>query len=321
MEQEFLHFLCRQSINPFQSRNIQISGLDSTPPDAAPPEQRLQILSEQELPSAYLDDFSSRLHQEWVNFRTLNSVDDTNLTQQIVQLTQKRLDLFMLTLQMQHNVEQNIPPLQAIVNKLPPQFIAFYFRELIELANANIKLETLLGIMDTHHLNLQQFTNLTYILQHLNSDLLEHIGHNPKLFNLDHSKLTHFVGFLNQDPFIAKQSLDFIDTFIESMDTFNAYVSLLTNPQHRNPKALKFIHQLFAHIHKPFTNTQWVAGLIAQQKHLDLGYYLGFFNSYTESQVSSFVSYLSGLTILDRVRLEVRLIFNSPNSLNQVIDA
>ena len=291
MQNEFADFLYSQHINPFQSRNIHVFHINDQTSQPA-----LQLHSEHELSKNFMTDFSDRLNQQWSHFCKLNTADtqdNTQLTQQIIHLTQNRLDLFMLALQMQQNVQQNIQPLIDIVDYIPGQFTAFYFKQLVDLANANIKLETFLHVLKLHSLNLQEFSNLAYILQNLNPDLLDYIGHNKNIFSLDYNKVVHFVRFLNQDLFVAQHSLKFADSFIDCFDTFNAYVRLVTNPHHHNPRVFKFIHQLFTNIQKPFTNAHWVSDIISQQQHLDLGYYLGFFNTYSESQVRSFVSYLS----------------------------
>jgi len=319
IQQEFSDFLYQHQVNSFQTRNIKVFQTD---PDSNL--NTVQLESNHDLDQDQLKSFSTRLQNQFENFHQHhfdNILDQQALVCEIAQITRNRLDLFFITLQMQYRVSDNLPFLKIIIDSLPSSTHLQLFQMLIDLANSHIKLQTFAHVMQKHNLQTEEVYNLHYVISNLNPDLLSLVGHNPLIFKLGHSQLIHFVRLLNNDFWIAQSLLMFSSKLRDCPDSFQAYIKLVSNPYNRHPLSIKFINQVFSSIQKPFANTRLISDIISQQQHIDLTYYLSYFNRYSESQVTRFRHFLSKLNIMQRFQLECKLIFRQPNSINQILDA
>lgn len=319
LEQEFSDFLYHNQVNTFQTRNIRVFQRDQ---DSNL--NTVKLTSDHDLDQDTLLGFSTRIQSQFENFHQQHfdkNIDQQALVLEIAQITRNRLDLFFITLQMHYRVSENLPFLKTIIESLPICTHLQLFQMLVDLANSHIKLQTFAQVTQAYNLQTEEVYSLHYIISNLNPDLLDLVGHNPLIFKLGHSQLIHFVRLLNSDFWMARSLLQFSNKLRECPDSFLAYIKLISNPYNRHPLSIKFINQVFSSIQKPFANTGLISDIISQQQHIDLTYYLSYFNRYSESQVSRFRNFLSKLNLVQRFQLECKLIFRQPNSINQILDA
>ena len=276
-----------------------------------------------ELPKTEVLTISSQIQSQidlFINQNFPQYQDKSQCFAVISEITQGNANFLAELLELKVNVQENIQFIKPILDALPPQTIAFYLQELIEIANNHIRLSVIHYFVTSTQINDKNFSNLHYLALNLSVELLPYIQINSPIFQLDYHKLIHLIKLLNADHIQAIQILNSAPNLGSNIETFKAFVSVLTTGVCLNSVQFKFIIKFFRKIQKPFTNKSLIYSLIEKEDYITLSYYMEFLEPFSEEQFIKFVSFHKSLNFYQRIKLEIQFLTNQISSITQIIN-
>ena len=306
IDSSHLNQFCGRKI--FLKQNADQLELDSTIEQIT--SDQITALSSQinhKVKSLYHEHFSDQDFSEFIN--------------QIIILSQSRLDFLLELLELQTNTQENWPFLQEIYNNLPSNDLPHHFAQVIQIANSQINLESINLLLNKIEVTTNSFYNLYFIATNLESHLLQLISLDSSIFYLDNHKLIQLVRILNRDPFLAKDLIVFLNHLGKDVQSTKSYVSLITNPLITNIHQLRFIHTIYKNIDKPFTDKEYILQIILKEDYITLDFYLSFFKKFTQRDLVLFVKKIKNMSIIEKLKLEIGLLTSTIKSIKQIINA